>query len=241
MKYYGVIYKIINNVNGKIYIGQTVRAIEERINEHFKETCKNLKYPLQKAIVKYGEENFAVEIIEKCLTKKILDEREKYWIKFYRFNDHRFVYNIAEGGSGSGSGKDSPNYISGKYCEKRFCKKCGRGLCSENKNGLCIHCSGKQGINNPMFNKLSPAKDKIWLCNNTLNIDKLLDIEKAQDLINNGWIKGRSVNFCQKISGKNNPSYGKLPWNKNLTKETDERVKRNGENVHNASLKKTIW
>ena len=34
----GYIYKIINDINDKIYIGQTIRTIEERWKEHLKES-----------------------------------------------------------------------------------------------------------------------------------------------------------------------------------------------------------
>ena len=43
-------YKIENKLNGKIYIGQTRRTLEERMNEHKKECCKNCsRYRRQKS------------------------------------------------------------------------------------------------------------------------------------------------------------------------------------------------
>lgn len=84
------IYKITNLVNGKVYIGQSVK-IERRLGEHKNLLSNNrhYNYHLQQAWNKYGKENFAFEIIEKCLKEK-LNEKETYWCDYYKPN----VYNI---------------------------------------------------------------------------------------------------------------------------------------------------
>lgn len=64
------IYKITNQINGKIYIGQSCN-IEQRWNQHIATAkndnhyghCRTLLYP---AMRKYGIENFTMEIIEEC-------------------------------------------------------------------------------------------------------------------------------------------------------------------------------
>lgn len=66
------IYKFTNLVNGKIYIGQSV-DIERRLNEHKRRNEQRI----DKAIKKYGFENFNFEIIELCSPDK-LDELENY-------------------------------------------------------------------------------------------------------------------------------------------------------------------
>jgi group I intron endonuclease len=76
------IYKITNNVNGKCYIGQSVK-IKKRWNNHRASSSnKNdraYEYPLYRSIRKYGLDKFSFEILEKCCGK-ILNEREVYWI-----------------------------------------------------------------------------------------------------------------------------------------------------------------
>ena len=69
------IYKIINNVNDKIYIGQS-NDPNRRFEEHCKYDRDNTL--IHKAIRKYGREHFKMEIIE---WTKNYNEREKYWIK----------------------------------------------------------------------------------------------------------------------------------------------------------------
>lgn len=82
------IYQIINNINGKGYIGQS-RNIEKRWLAH-KESKED--YPLYKAFRKYGVENFTFQILEECSIED-LNEKEKFYIK----TEHS-EYNQTEGG-----------------------------------------------------------------------------------------------------------------------------------------------
>lgn len=74
-----IIYKITNLINGKIYIGQTVRELEERIGEH-KRKRNSL---VGKAIKKYGEENFSIEVVDKGCSLEELNNKEIKWIQHY--------------------------------------------------------------------------------------------------------------------------------------------------------------
>ena len=57
------IYKCVNNVNGKIYIGYTHKSLEKRIIEHKSSSKNGSYYLLHKALQKYGSDNFSWEII----------------------------------------------------------------------------------------------------------------------------------------------------------------------------------
>ena len=81
------IYKITNNVNGKLYIGKTSHSsIEERFKEHINDSHKSHceKRPLYEAMRKYGVENFTIELIEEIQTDKEACIREIYWIEKLR-------------------------------------------------------------------------------------------------------------------------------------------------------------
>ena len=80
----GYIYKITNTLNGKIYIGQTVKSVQKRFTQHKNNANKPYfsQIVLYKAINKYGFENFQCETLEEVPNEK-LDEREKYWIEYY--------------------------------------------------------------------------------------------------------------------------------------------------------------
>lgn len=86
------IYKYENKINHKIYIGQTNNP-----DRRFKEHMYGHSYAtslIEKAIKKYGIENFDFQIIE---WTDNYNEREKYWIEWY--NCYKpYGYNICEGG-----------------------------------------------------------------------------------------------------------------------------------------------
>lgn len=91
------IYKITNKLNGKIYIGQTSRTVQERWKEHQKD-CARREFeirPLYRAINKYGIDNFSIETIEETDNP---NEREKFWIEYY--GSFKNGYNATLGGDG---------------------------------------------------------------------------------------------------------------------------------------------
>ena len=92
----GIIYKITNLINGKIYVGQTRRTLEERIGEHKRH--KNGLIGL--AIKKYGWKNFKVEVLEECTSSDQLNEREIFWIAKLNCKIPN-GYNKTDGGDGS--------------------------------------------------------------------------------------------------------------------------------------------
>ena len=92
------IYKIINDINNKVYIGQTSFPIEKRWKEHLTDYCRQGKEqrPLYSAMKKYGVEHFHISIVEETDNP---NEREKYWIQYY--NSYHFGYNATLGGEGT--------------------------------------------------------------------------------------------------------------------------------------------
>lgn len=95
------IYKIQNKQNQKIYIGQS-NNIERRFREHCSPTrWKTTKSPIDYAIHKDGKENFIFEIVEECSPGK-LNDRETYWIKYYK--SYPNGYNCNFGGTFQSSG-----------------------------------------------------------------------------------------------------------------------------------------
>lgn len=93
----GFIYKITNNVNNKVYIGQTIQTIKERFYQHCATKCSEsvLNMAIHKAIKKYGKSNFTIEVIEE-VDKDSLNDREKFWIEYY--NSYNNGYNSTRGG-----------------------------------------------------------------------------------------------------------------------------------------------
>lgn len=93
----GYIYKIENNINHKVYIGQTIKFYEKRFEQHRLNYKREYfsQLALYKAFNKYGIENFTFSPIEE-VNNEFLDERERYWISFY--NSYYDGYNSTLGG-----------------------------------------------------------------------------------------------------------------------------------------------
>jgi group I intron endonuclease len=101
-KSFGIIYKVTNKINGKIYIGQTSQGLESRKYDHENRAIHNsTNMTISKALNKYGFENFIWEILEKCDSKEELDEMEFHYIVSYKSNIRKFGYNNTLGGEGS--------------------------------------------------------------------------------------------------------------------------------------------
>lgn len=88
------IYMIKRKDTGQMYIGQSV-DIERRWNEHVSKG-KNESY-IDKAINKHGQDNFILMTIEE-VSKKQLNDREQYWIKYYNTYNDVNHYNLSPGG-----------------------------------------------------------------------------------------------------------------------------------------------
>lgn len=129
-----IIYKITNKTNGKIYVGQTVRSLEERISEH----KRKKKALISQAIKKYGINNFDVEVIDSAKTIDDLNKKEIQWINHYNSLTPN-GYNQCEGG-GNTSG----------YNHKEESKL----KMSEAKSGMYL------GENNPFYGKTHSEESK---------------------------------------------------------------------------------
>jgi len=101
---YCIIYKTINKINGKIYIGQhkTNNLNDGYIgNGIYNQNDARINAYFHSAVNKYGYENFSREILEFCLPcKHYINEAEKFYIKKYNSTNKNIGYNISHGGGG---------------------------------------------------------------------------------------------------------------------------------------------
>ena len=66
------IYKITNIQNQKVYIGQTIRPIQDRFNRHYNDALNNIiDTHFARAIRKYGRENFRRTDLFNFLSERI--------------------------------------------------------------------------------------------------------------------------------------------------------------------------
>lgn len=90
---YGYVYKIINHINNKIYVGQHKGST---LDEHYWGSGRLIK----KAINKEGLDMFSIEVLEWCSSKENLNDREKYWIDYLDAINPDIGYNLTTGGDG---------------------------------------------------------------------------------------------------------------------------------------------
>ncbi len=135
-KVYGVVYKWTNKENGSGYVGETIKNPLFRWKQHIwvSKNPKSSQYnsPFQRAIRKYGKENFSLEILAECYSKEELYEKEKFFTDFY----NTWVpcgYNLKSG--------IGPGTVSEETKEKQ----------SELKRGNKHPFFGKHGKDHPAF------------------------------------------------------------------------------------------
>lgn len=120
------IYKTTNLLNGKIYIGK--RVYRKKDDKWY----LGSGIYLNRAIKKYGRENFKKEIIEWCNDKTHLNKREIYWIKQFNAINPKIGYNLSLGGDGGNVGKEAyikiGNKLRGKKRPKEFGEKISKAL-----------------------------------------------------------------------------------------------------------------
>jgi group I intron endonuclease len=81
---------LVNNINGKSYIGSAV-DLSRRFNEHFR-GGNNSNIPLQKAFKKYGLSNFSFEVLEYCNEDELISKEQYY---FNCFNPEYNIFKVA--------------------------------------------------------------------------------------------------------------------------------------------------
>jgi group I intron endonuclease len=104
-----IIYKLINKVNGKIYIGQTWQSLKERwqLGKGYVK-CTYLNF----AIKKYGKDNFYYEILDVVDSQILADELESFYIKKFDSNNGNIGYNLRTGGSRGLHSEESKRKVS---------------------------------------------------------------------------------------------------------------------------------
>ena len=108
---YGIIYKIENLVNGKVYIGQTTSSFDKRYGNNLENNTHNEH--LKRSIKKYGIENFDIsKEFDIAFSKDELDIKEQLWIRYYNSCDIKYGYNKSYGGSNGKHTKDTKQLLS---------------------------------------------------------------------------------------------------------------------------------
>lgn len=118
-----IIYKATNKLNNKVYIGQTIRSLEYRKNQHLRDSQKEERRknkPFHNAIAKYGIETFEFEVIDTATTQDELDKKEIYWIAYYDSTNRDKGYNRDSGGRKGGTKSDITKKLIGETTKQKW-------------------------------------------------------------------------------------------------------------------------
>lgn len=125
------IYIIKNDINNKVYVGQSI-DIEKRIKEHFwksfSEKSGSFNSILHQAIRKYGKEHFSWNVLQECTVEE-MDDLERKYIQDYNCISPN-GYNILPGGQKI------------RVLPPTTCKLCG-AIKKDRSSTYCINCGHK--------------------------------------------------------------------------------------------------
>jgi len=232
----GYIYLDINQVNGKIYIGQ--------------HNGKNSSYLgsgtiFRRAIRKYGQENFTKVILENNIEDAdTLNKRETDWIALYDSTNPDIGYNLTKGGGGTlgyewsqeqranKSGENNPMYqkdvspetrkrlsMSGtgikrtpQWRERLSLSKTGNKNPNFGKCGELNHMYGKCGELAPMYGKKHTleTREKMSKVQKGKNLGRKASNETRakQSTSHKEWYQRGGKHAMLGLFGADNPNYG---------------------------------
>ena len=218
LEVYGIIYKIENKMNGKVYIGQTTNnegfkgryyrsgntLIERCYNYHNQNKIYGYYYNshLLSAMNKYGLENFIVnDFFDFAFSKEELDIKEQSWILIY--DSVKNGYNLNYGGS-NGKASEHTKNIMRELNKGENNPRYGIEVSNETKKKMRENHWSKTGIYKPISKK---GKD-------SPNYGKHHSEETKKKISNSNKGKILSEETKKKMSntrqGSNNPSSRKI-------------------------------
>lgn len=163
------IYVIKNYCNDKMYVGQCICSINERLRAHFSEVGRSTK-TLHKEMARLGTSNFYIELLEEC-EDSIRLERETYYItKFNSLEPNGYNMQLI-GSSGFYGGHhtkesiekisdSSKNWFNNATEEQLIARtekirqaNIGKVVSESTKKKLSEHAKTRVGTENPFYGK----------------------------------------------------------------------------------------
>ena len=199
--------------NNKVYIGQSVN-LKHRLNEHKRNLRSgiHINKHLQKAFNKYGEKEFAFDVLEVLqeeeYNKEKLDLLEIEYISKFESNNRNKGFNIENGGNGIGKiAEETKKKLSvamkgnhnnadawlGKHHSEETKK-----LISKRLKGKPSHWKGKKQNAKHTEKRISHQFGKVWVNNGADS--RFVTASEADKLISLGYVYGRP--FKNRIKGK---------------------------------------
>jgi len=144
------IYCLINNINGHSYIGSSINLasrMKNYLNNTFLKSRQNANMPIVKALLKYGQSNFTLLIVE-YVEPQVLTVRETYFI-----TSILPYYNVLK------QGYSSLGYKHTEETKQLLSELASNRVHSDTTKGLIA--KALTGENNPFYNKSHSMESKV--------------------------------------------------------------------------------
>jgi group I intron endonuclease len=215
------------------YVGRTKGTVQGRWSAHISVAKRGSSTHLHRALRKYGEENFVIEILEDNIPREFANERERYWVT--HFNTFNEGYNMTAGGGGLFGYKHSE--ATKEKCRRanlgRPCWKKGKSFpplplemrrkISEKLKGRPSPMKGRRlsqeqrrrmsasrlGPLNPAYGRKRPdlaernKVSQVWIRKD--GQEKKIPLSQLSYFLELGFEYGRVLSLC----GTDNPNYGR--------------------------------
>ena len=187
----GIVYLATNLLNGKQYVGQTMRTLLRRMAAHVASTAN---HPFANALRKYGLKGFKIEVIDQARTFMALNRKEIFWIKHYDCVAPK-GYNLTYGGEGGTPSADTRRKMSEIKKGKPTWNKGTTGLCPSNRKGIPLSKVAKQNVSIGCL-AWQAEHDSVWLGKKHKQESKLKMRERklSED---NKWHGGHHTEFSK--------------------------------------------
>lgn len=178
------VYKHTNKFNNKVYIGMTSTNIDKRAGLNGRNYNKNILF--NRAILKYGWDNFEHDVLYNNLSKNDAAMIEQNMIAKYQSNNPTYGYNLSTGG-------ESGNY--------------GCHMSEENK---VLRKERMSGDKNPMYGKFGNSHPRYGKKQSSKSIEIIRNKELGKFVSDDTKHKISESRIKSKAWDKeNNPMYGK--------------------------------
>jgi group I intron endonuclease len=207
------LYRIINKVNGKIYIGQAA-DVAKRWHDHRRAvTTNNPTQSVHHAMIKHGIDNFEFEIIASCTSQDDANETETELVKQYdSFISNGKGYNATLGGMNAPKTEAFKQAMRNYWSDPTYKEKVGQAISNslimrtpEEKEAaaklLSVILRGRHLSSNTEFKSGHQHSSEV--------LQKISEAKRGKPSHMKG--KKHTPETCQKISDS---LKGKPSWNK---------------------------